>query len=211
MVKKRPKAKTPIIAGVADHAGWAILVSVTVKDGAPEVIDRRRVELLDPGLPPLPYEHDTVGLSALAAEKLIQEVRDSAQHCAERALSKLRSSLEPAGDLVAIALRTSPLPQLPHTVAEVHASRHVTLRADGMLYLAALRTAATSLGIAVIDFPRGEERARAAEATTSTPEQLDRFLTGLRQTLGAPWQQDHQTATARALAALRRYATFRLD
>lgn len=204
-------AIAPVVVGVADHNGWAALVCVSVKDGSPKVVDRRRVELIEPGLPKQPYEHETVGMNAVEAERLVQEVRDSALHCAERALSRLRSGLGITGEIVSIALRTAPLPRLPGRVAEVHASWHVTVRADAMLYHDALCTSARSLGINVDTFARGEERPRAAEATAATVERLGRFLSGLRESLGPPWQQDHQAAAARAIAALGRYTTLHLD
>src|SRR5271165_911874 len=204
-------ARAPVVVGVADHNGWAALVCVGVRDGSPVVTDRRRVELIEPGLPKQPYEHDTVGMNAAEAERLVQEVRDSAAHCAERALSRLRSGLGTTREILSIALRTAPLPRLPGSVKEVHASWPVTVRADAMLYHDALCTVAASLGIKVDTFARGEERPRAAEATAATAERLDRFLSGLRASLGPPWQQDHQAAAARAIAALGRYTTLQLD
>ena len=203
-------ALAPVVVGVADHNGWAALVCVSVKDGSPEVVDRRRVELIEPGLPKQPYEHETVGMNAAEAERLVEEVRDSAMHCAERVLSRLRSSLGTKGEILSIALRTAPLPRLPGSVAEVHASSHVTVRADPMLYHDALSAGARSLGMTVDMFARGEERPRAAEALAATPEHLDQFLSGLRASLGPPWQQDHQTAAARAIAALGRYTALKL-
>ena len=204
-------ALAPVVVGVADHNGWAALVCVSVKDGSPAVVDRRRVELIEPGLPKQPYEHDTVGMRAAEAERMVQEVRDSAAHCAERAFSRLRSSLGAKVEILSIALRSAPLPRLPGSVAEVHASWPVTVRADAMLYHDALCTGAASLGINVDTFPRGEERPRAAEATATTAERLNRFLSGLRARLGPPWQQDHQSAAARAIAALGRYTTLQLE
>jgi hypothetical protein len=201
----------PVVVGVADHNGWAIFVSVGVTDGAPEVVDRRRVELIEPGLPKQPYEHETFGMNTSDAERLVQDVRESALHCAERALSRLQLRLGTTREIVSIALRTAPLPRLPGTVAEVHASRPVMLRADPMLYHYALCTSAASLGIRVATFARGEERQQAAEAIATTAQQLDRFLSGLRASLGPPWQQDHQSAAARAIAALGRYTSLRLD
>jgi hypothetical protein len=207
-------ARTPVVAGVTDHNGWAVFVCVSAKDGAPEVVDRRRVELIEPGLPNQPYEHDTLGLNTAEAERLVREVRESAGHCAERALSRLRSSLGSnlgaRREIVSLALRAAPLPRLPGTMAEAHASRPVMMRADAMLYYDALCTSAASLGISVTTFPRGEERPRAAEATAATAERLDQFLSGLRASLGPPWQQDHQAAAARAIAVLGRSTTLRL-
>jgi len=204
-------ALSPVVVGVADHIGWAALVCVSVKDGSPQVIDRRRVELIEPGLPKHPYEHETAGMNAAEAERLVQEIRDSAAHSAERALSRLRSGLGTTREILSIALRTAPLPRLPGSVAEVHASWPVTVRADAMLYHDALCTSARSLVINVDTFARVEERPRAAEATATTAERLDRFLSGLRAILGPPWQQDQQAAAARAIAALGRYTTLRLD
>jgi hypothetical protein len=204
-------ALAPVVVGVTDHSGWAALVCVSVKDGSPKVIDRRRVELIEPGLPKQPYEHQTVGMNAAEAERLVEEVRESAAHCAERALSRLRSGLGTTRKILSIVLRTAPLPRPPGSVAEVHASWPVTVRADAMLYHDALCTSAASLGIDVVTIARGEERPRAAEATASTAERLDRFLVDLRASLGPPWQQDHQAAAARAIAALGRYTTLRLD
>jgi hypothetical protein len=187
---------TPVVAGIADHTGWAIFVSVSAKDGSPEVVDRRRVELIERGLPKQPYEHETAGMNADEAERLVQEVRESAGHCAVRELSRLRET-------VSIALRAAPLPRLPNSVAEARASWHMLVRADGMLYHDALCTAAATLGIKVATFPRGEERRQAADAMATTVERLDVFLDGLRARLGPPWQQDHKAAAARAIAATR--------
>lgn len=198
-------ARMPVVAGISDHNGWAVFVSVMAKDGAPAVIDRRRAELIEPGLPNQPYEHDTLGLGAAEAEKLVREVRESAGHCAERALSRLRSSLGATGELVSIALREAPLAQLPRTVAAAHASYPVLMRADPMLYHDALCTAAASLGIGVAMFARGDEGPRAAKVAGITAERFDRFLSGLRGSLGPPWQRDHQAAAARAIAALGEY------
>ena len=52
------KAEAKAIAGIADHCGWAVVVCVA--DG--EVIDRRRIELIAPGLPAMPHHHDAQGL-----------------------------------------------------------------------------------------------------------------------------------------------------
>jgi hypothetical protein len=201
---------TPVVAGVAEHSGWAIIVCVGAKDGSPAVVDRRRVELLDARLPKQPYEHETVGMNPPDAERLVEEVRESAMHCAERAMSRLQADLGANQKLVAVALREPTLPQLPATVAEVHASPHLQARADGVLYLHALRSAASSLGIHTAIVPRGKERPHAAETLSTSVEAVDLFLSGLRASLGAPWQQDHQAATARAITELGRHSKLQL-
>ena len=41
--------------GVAHHLGWAVLVTASADH---EVVDRRRVELVEPGLPAAPIHHE---------------------------------------------------------------------------------------------------------------------------------------------------------
>lgn len=184
-----------MVAGIAEHNGWAVVVCVRVVAGVPEVVERRRVELIEPGLPLMPYEHDTRGLSAADAERLVEEVRESALRCAERALGRL-------GDVAVIALRKPPLARVPLSVAEVHASHHLLARADAMLYHEALRLAAEGLGMGVVTIQKGTERSLAAEVLGITGGHLDALLSGQRAALGPPWQQDHQAAMARAIGAL---------
>ena len=55
--------------GLSDHNGWAILVSVAKSKGVPVLLDRRLVELIDPGLPKQPYHHETLSLSESVRER----------------------------------------------------------------------------------------------------------------------------------------------
>src|SRR5436190_7687528 len=41
--------------GIAHHYGWAVAVTASADH---EVVDRRRIELLEPGLPPAPIHHE---------------------------------------------------------------------------------------------------------------------------------------------------------
>ncbi len=198
----------PTVVGISGHNGWAVFVSVTVRGGGPLVIDRRRVQLIEPGLPNQPYEHDTLDLSREQAEELVKEVRESSLHCAERELARLKSS--GCGKIDAIALREALLPHLPASVAAAHASYHVMVRADAMLYHDALCKAAEGLGILVERIAPGQERQRAAEALRIGTERLNHWLAELRGSLGPPWQKDHQDAAARAIAGLGKIATLKL-
>ena len=47
------------IVGVSDHGGWAVLVTAA-RDGT--LLDRRRVELVDEGLPKIPHHCEAQGL-----------------------------------------------------------------------------------------------------------------------------------------------------
>src|SRR2546428_13731293 len=60
----------PCVVSVAEHTGWAHLVCVAAPGNVPAVIARRRVALIDQGLPTLPYEHETAALAAPARGRL---------------------------------------------------------------------------------------------------------------------------------------------
>ena len=73
-------SKNDAIIGVSDHGGWAVLVTVAA-DGI--LLDRRRVELGDQGLPKIPHHSaeqvfgamsDAVGVADLGAH-FLQERR----------------------------------------------------------------------------------------------------------------------------------------
>jgi hypothetical protein len=66
------------VVGIADHAGWAVLV--TVVDGT--LVDRRRVTLLEDDLPNLPHHHDAQELPIDRGVALVEKVRASVARCA---------------------------------------------------------------------------------------------------------------------------------
>lgn len=65
------------VVSVAEHTGWAHLVCVAARGNVPAVIARRRVVLIDKGLPTLPYEHETTAMREDEAHAVITRVRRS--------------------------------------------------------------------------------------------------------------------------------------
>jgi hypothetical protein len=205
-----PPRGQPVVVGVADHSGWAVLVSAAAADGTPVVVDRRRVPLIDEGVPSQPYHHDTLALPDDESERLLRSVRRSIAACTTRAFEHLAADLASRYRVAAITIRQPPLDRLPSTVKEAHASYHVQCRADGMLYHDAICTAAQQRHWTVWQQPRGEEAARAAEALRVRTADVERFLSQLRTTLGPPWSAEHRNACAAAIAALAGHVRLRL-
>jgi hypothetical protein len=189
------------VLGVADHNGWAVCVTVAARRGSPVVVDRRRIELIEPGVPSQPYHHETVGMPLPDAEQLVVRVRESVMRTTVARLSELRDELQ-AYSIVAMTLRNPPLTYVPVTVAEAHASYPVMCRADGMMYHDALSTAARRLSLAVELHDRGEEVARAADRLRAGVEDVERFLETAGEGLGPPWQKEHRLAAAAAIGVL---------
>jgi hypothetical protein len=75
--------------GIAHHLGWA--VAVTASAGQ-VVVDRRRIELIEPGMPAAPVEHEAKHLDDDAAS-MVAEARASALRTTSASLDLLASSL----------------------------------------------------------------------------------------------------------------------
>ncbi len=189
----------PAVLGIADHCGWAEFVCVAEAAGAPAVVARRRVELLDDGLPNLPHEHEAQGLAPDEAAVLVDRVRRSARERSRVELDRLRTELEGAARLVAVALRAPPATAIPAAVADVLASRAATCAADGELFRSALAAAAAAAGLRVVVHPRN---AKVSDATPALGRDADAFLKEVGRELGPPWRKEHRVAAAAAIAAL---------
>jgi len=200
----------PVVVGVADHNGWVVLVSAAAVNGEPAVVDRRRVALIEKGVPSQPYHHETLALSDADSEQLLGKVRRSIASCTALALDHLAADLSPRYRVAAIAIRQPPLASLPATIGEVHQSYHVQCRADGMLYHSAICQAARQRDWKVVLHPRGEELAMAAAALRVSTRQVEQFVNGLKQTLKAPWAAEHRDAFAAAIGSLGQQSRLRV-
>src|SRR5438093_8225270 len=116
---------TPCVVSVAEHTGWAHLVCVAARGNVPAVIARRRVALIDQGLPTLPYEHETTAMREDEANAVIARVRHSIAARTSDALQRVVIELAPAHTAIALAIREPPFDDLPATVAAVRTSHRL--------------------------------------------------------------------------------------
>lgn len=180
-------SKEGCIIGVSDHGGWAVLVTAGT-DG--KLLDRRRVELVEEGLPKLPHHHDAQGLPLEEAEALVNRVRASAERNAELALEDVARTL--AGVPVrGIALRQCPM--LPPTIAERLRNYRAQNVADWVMYRHALAGAAEARGWPVHWYD-----------AKKVLENMEDYLARVRREVGPPWNSDHKLAMAAAMAAAKK-------
>lgn len=185
--------------GATVHYGRAELVTLAMENGAPRFLDRRRVGLLDDGLPSAPYHHEALELDIGAATELVNRVRRSVAEHASAAIATMLATWR-VGVLIVPA---SPHDRLPDALEEVLRSRPLTLAADGMLYRESLAEAAAEHGIEVRRSPRKTDPALlAAEAMGVDVAEVDALIAGFGREAGPPWRQDHKRAAAAALSAL---------
>ena len=201
----------PCVVSVADHTGWAHLVCVAARGNVPAVIARRRVALIDKGLPTMPYEHETTAMREDEAQAVSARVRRSIAARTSDALRRVVIELAPAHTAVALAIREPSFDDLPATVAAVRTSYRLLCAADGMLYQLAICRAARQLKLDVHICRRGKEMARAARQLSVTPAQIEEFVSRVGRPPGPPWTQEHRRAYAAGIAVLAAHARGRLS
>ncbi len=81
---------SPAVIGVSDHGGWAVLVTA---DGKGTLLDRRRVELVDEGLPKIPHHSEGQLLPIDEAIELVERVRASAERHAKLVLDDVARAM----------------------------------------------------------------------------------------------------------------------
>ena len=208
VTRRRPQRAATV--GVAEHGNSAVLVTVTPGG---ELLDRRRIDLTEPGLPTHPHHHEgswavgrylsTPGARALPLADvvaLVERVRVCRRaRCARGARSPGRGA---AG-----ADRGHRDPRLPHPAADDRGADRRQSRAD------VRRLRHVSPGPR--DRRRGARlvralvrpRARAQDAAAALGrEDVDALLQAMGRSVGPPWQTTHKLAASAALAATRHRA-----
>ena len=182
-------AKNGGIIGVSDHGGWAVLVTVA-RDGT--VLDRRRVELVDAGLPKIPQHSECQRLPLDEAVQLVERVRVSAERHAVLALDAVATAVP---NILGVALRKCP--PLPPTIAERIKDYRAQNVADWVMYREALALAAEARGWPVHWYDAKSVLAAARQALRA--KDLDAHFLQVRKALGPPWNNDHKLAMSAAI------------
>jgi hypothetical protein len=189
------------VLSVAEHAGWAHVIFVGVLDKQPAVVARRRITLIDSGLPTQPYHHEASAMTDADANALIARVRRSIATRTSEALQRVLGEVAADSTVVAVAIRKPPFDDLPETYPPVRESYRLFCAADGMMYQLAICDAARRLALDVQMCPRGEEASRAAKQLGVRPRDIETFVTRTRPS-GPPWTEEHRRAYAAGIAVL---------
>jgi hypothetical protein len=177
--------------GVADHLGWAVAVTASADH---HVVDRRRIELVGPGVTPAPIHYESRRLDVAATAALVDRVRRSVVGATSAALDGIAAAVP--GPIVSISLRAWPL-DFPDDVAVLRRPPWEA-RADAVMYRQVLSEAAHARGWEVHVYDARDVVHRAAGLLA---ERADEVLHGPRATLGPPWTKDHRVALAATIVA----------
>jgi hypothetical protein len=172
--------------GIADHLGWAVAVTASADH---VVVDRRRIELIEPGISPAPIHYESRRLDVAATAALVAKARASVTRAASAALDEIAGAL-PA-PIVSISLRDWP-PDFPGDIAVQRRAPYES-RADAIMYRQVLSQLARARDWDVHLYDAKEV---LGQAVAILGERADAVLRGPRATLGPPWAKDHRTALA---------------
>jgi hypothetical protein len=178
--------------GIAHHLGWAVAVTASADH---RVVDRRRIELVEPGMPALPI-HRREGrlLDDAATAELVAKVRASAVRAASASLDRLAAALpEP---VMSMSLRAWPI-DFPTDIALQRRAPYES-RADSVMYRQVLAELARARGWAVHLYVAADVE---GQAVSVLGERADEVLRGPRAALGPPWTKDHRMALAATIMA----------
>jgi hypothetical protein len=172
--------------GIAHHFGWAVAVTASADH---KVVDRRRIELIEPGMPVAPIHRRGKPLDDDAATALVAQVRASVVRATSDALDELATALpEP---IVSMSLRAWSL-DFPRDI-RVQRRAPYEARADSIMYRQVLAELARARGWDIHLYDAKDVEARAV---SKLAERADEILLGPRATIGPPWARDHRMALA---------------
>src|SRR3974390_363224 len=176
---------------MSKNGGWAVLVTVG-REGT--LLDRRRVELVDEGLPKIPHHSEGQRLPLAEAVELVERVRVSAERHAALALDAVAMAVP---HILGVALRQCP--ELPATIAERIQNYFAQNNADWVMYRKALAAAAEARGWPVHWYDAKKVLDEASQALGV--ENLDAHFLRVKKAVGPPWNTDHKLAMAAGIVA----------
>jgi hypothetical protein len=185
--------------GFKSHSGWAALVTL---DDSLAVIERRRIELVDPehlGWAKQPY-HAAETLEAAAARRLIERAIGAAQRTCLRQMRAICDGVRDSG----YAIRGCGIvgnENLPDWSVEQILAVHMRMhKAEGVLFPAALKQAAAACGVPVSVTSEAALQLRTLQDSEFGARALQLALRG--KSIGAPWGKDQKSAALAALSVL---------
>ncbi len=190
--------------GMKAHSGWAAVVVLGIRSGQLQVVDRRRMELVEQdeaAWAKQPY-HAAEHLPAPDARDLVKRGLDMARRTAIRELrTAVKRSRQARDEIVACAvLMVDSMPDW--TVDEILAVHFRMHKAEGVMFRDALARAVTACGLKLIGVPEKQLDEQAERALATSISSLRKTIASLGKSVGPPWGKDQKDASLAAMIAL---------
>jgi hypothetical protein len=193
--------------GLKAHSGWSALVVLGAVGAGYRVVDRRRVDLLEPesaAWAAQPY-HAADGVEAAQARAIVMRGIEAARRAALRELgAAVERSRKLQHEIAACAVVVpEPMPNWStEQILAVHFRMH---KAEGVLFPDALARAADACGLVLIKVAEKRLWEEAEQALALARGKLLETIASLGKAAGPPWGKDQKTATLAAMIALAKY------
>jgi hypothetical protein len=189
--------------GFRVHSGWTALVAVALDNDSPQILLRRRPQLVKSFTFEFRQPYHTAEKRPFAeAGEIIARAESEAAEFARQAVDAAQRDLSYVGyklDRCALLLASGrPLPALDRILAS-HALIHT---ADGELFRKALLDAGHSCGLKAFTLKENALLETASQTLRQEPGEFSRRLTALGSGLGPPWSQDEKFSALAAWLAL---------
>ena len=190
--------------GLKAHSGWAAFVVLGMRGGDLELVDRRRMELVeedDALWAKQPY-HAAKGLSQGEARETVQRGLEAARRIAIR---EVRAAVKRARDAdhevaACAVLMTRPMPDWKvDDILAVHFRMH---KAEGVLFREALAGAVSECSVRLVAIPEKLLNEHAERALATPLNTLLERVATLGKSAGPPWGKDQKDAALAAMIAL---------
>jgi hypothetical protein len=185
--------------GLRAHSGWAVLVAVGGRVTSPAVVQRRRIELADDGIPGSvqPY-HAAWPMQLEKAEAFLERCAGASRAMAQKALQTAIGDLATQGYKFTGSCILLKSGRPTRELAAVLASHPAIHTAEGEFFRNALRMAHESCGLAISAVKERELLNLCAAVMDLGPDEIERRVAAVGKAIGPPWRQDEKLC---ALAA----------
>ena len=193
--------------GVRMHSGWGVVVCICGNSAAPEIVDRRRIVIIEPAMKGAkqPY-HFAQSLEPEEAERHLQKCAAASQHLALNAIQEVLDAVSARNyRVVGCAMLLASGRALP-SLQKILASHALIHTAEGEFFRKVVREACEHFRIPIVGIRERELEERANASFGRAAAHVRRHISSLGQTVGSPWTQDEKTAALAGLIACREFA-----
>lgn len=192
----------PAVAAFRMHSGWGALVVISGSSASPELVERRRITIIDPAVigTKQPY-HFAESLSLPEAENHLRKCADASEDLALKAIRQTQLILHENGyDVVATAMLLASPRALP-PLANILRAHPLIHSAEGEFFRKAVQQACQRSGLPCTGFRESE---LDQQAKSEFGRNTQRKIEELGRLAGPPWTQDYKRAALAAWILLTR-------
>jgi hypothetical protein len=189
--------------GVRMHSGWGALVAVSEQDGAVEIVERRRMDVIAPGDGRAFQPYHTARVLGLA--KAQNFIDDSFAAANRLALATLRSVVDELRDrqyrVVGSAILTASGRQLP-SLPQILAAHPLIHTAEGEFFREVFCKACEEIAVPATKIRERDLGQSAHAAFGKATTRIQKQIAAYGHAIGPPWTTDQKAAALAGLIVL---------